>query len=68
MKLYDLFYKTLDSTNDIDMAIKAVEQQILKRKTFLPLVVSDKYDKLSSKLDNLMRLKKKVEILKLINK
>lgn len=68
MKLYDLFYKTLDSTDNIDMAIQAVERHILKRKTFLPLIISDKYDKLNLKLVNLMRLKKKIEILKLINK
>jgi hypothetical protein len=67
MKLYDIFFQTLENTDNIDKAIQAVEQKILKRKTFLSIIVTDKYDALKTKLDKMMKLKRKLELLKLTN-
>ncbi|WUR03366.1 uncharacterized protein VNE69_04188 [Vairimorpha necatrix] len=57
MKLYDLFFSTLEMTDDIDEAIRSVETEILKRKTSLN--ITDSYDELNNKLKEIINLKKK---------
>ena len=63
MKLYDLFFNTLATTNDFELAIKAVENEILKRKTCLPLQNSDTYQDLKINLEKIIKLENKHKLI-----
>lgn len=62
MKLYDIFYQTLVSTNDMDEAIRIVEKEILKRKTSLENI----NENISEKLDKMIELQKKAKKLEFL--
>lgn len=64
MKLYDLFYQSLLSSNDFDEAVRVVEREILKRKTTL----ENSSEIFSVKLEKIMELRKKAKNLEFINK
>lgn len=55
MKLYDIFYQSLNSTNDLDEAIQIVKREILRRKTTLENSTED----VSEKFEKMIKLQKK---------